>query len=154
MLNSAQQKAVQHSTGPLLILAGAGAGKTHTLTERVAQMIEFGGVSPRSILALTFTNKAAKEMRERMSKRLKFEHKSGHPFLQSELPIIGTFHSIGVFFLRRYIERLGVYTSSFSIFDEDDKQRLIRSIMEDLKIDTKQMPPRQVMYQIGEAKNT
>ena len=154
MLNNAQQKAVQHSTGPLLILAGAGAGKTHTLTERVAQMIEFGGVSPRSILALTFTNKAAKEMRERMSKRLKFEHQSGHPFLQSELPIIGTFHSIGVFFLRRYIERLGVYTASFSIFDEDDKQRLIRSIMEDLKIDTKQMPPRQVMYQIGEAKNT
>lgn len=112
------------------------------------------GVSPRSILALTFTNKAAKEMRERMARKLSIHSVGGHPFMISDLPIIGTFHSVGVFFLRRYIEQGGVYTASFSIFDEDDKQRLIRSILDDLKIDTKQLPPRQVMYQISEAKNS
>lgn len=153
MLNPRQTEAVHHRDGPLLILAGAGAGKTHTLTERVAQMISTG-VSPRSILALTFTNKAAKEMRERMARKLSIHSVGGHPFMISDLPIIGTFHSVGVFFLRRYIEQGGVYTSSFSIFDEDDKQRLIRSILDELKIDTKQLPPRQVMYQISEAKNS
>lgn len=153
MLNPRQTEAVHHRDGPLLILAGAGAGKTHTLTERVAQMISTG-VSPRSILALTFTNKAAKEMRERMARKLSIHSVGGHPFMISDLPIIGTFHSVGVFFLRRYIEQGGVYTASFSIFDEDDKQRLIRSILDELKIDTKQLPPRQVMYQISEAKNS
>lgn len=152
MLNSEQQKAVNHIDGPMLILAGAGAGKTHTLTERVFHMVKNVGIPPDQILCVTFTNKAAKEMRERMCGKLGIPSAGINPYRSSGIPMIGTFHSVGVYFLRLFIDRIG-YSKSFVIYDEDDKIRLIKSILSDLKIDEKETPPRQVIGMISGAKN-
>jgi DNA helicase-2/ATP-dependent DNA helicase PcrA len=122
-LNPMQQQAVLHGDGPLLILAGAGSGKTRTLTHRVAQLIGERGVEPWRILAVTFTNKAAGEMRERLARLLG----------AGELPWVSTFHATCVRLLRREIERLG-FTSNFVIYDDRDSERLLKDILSDLRM--------------------
>ncbi|NCP76726.1 UvrD-helicase domain-containing protein [Candidatus Gracilibacteria bacterium] len=152
MLNPSQQLAVDHLTGPLLILAGAGAGKTHTLTERIATLIQERGVAPESILAVTFTNKAAKEMRERIGKKLGRDTTNMSPYRMSGFPLVGTFHSVGIFFLRTFIEYLG-YDKNFVIYDEDDKLRLMKSLIKARDLDEKEIAPRAVIGAISQAKN-
>ncbi|MDD5377388.1 MAG: 3'-5' exonuclease [Candidatus Gracilibacteria bacterium] len=152
MLNPSQQQAVDHLTGPLLILAGAGAGKTHTLTERIATLIQERGVAPESILAVTFTNKAAKEMRERLGKKLGRDTTNMNPYRSAGFPLVGTFHSVGIFFLRSFIEYIG-YDPKFVIYDEDDKLRLIKSLIRARNLDEKEIAPRAVIGAISQAKN-
>ena len=115
-LNPMQQEAVLHTEGPLLILAGAGSGKTRALTHRVAYLIEEKGVAPWNILAITFTNKAAGEMRERVNGLVEYG---------ADSVWVSTFHSLCVRILRRFIENLG-YDSSFSIYDTDDQKTLMK----------------------------
>jgi DNA helicase-2/ATP-dependent DNA helicase PcrA len=124
-LNPYQRKAVEHIDGPLLILAGAGSGKTKTLTSRLAYLIGEVGIDPGSTLTLTFTNKAASEMRERALKLI--DSQVAYP------PLLCTFHKFGLLFLKFHIEKLG-RKNNFVIIDSDDKKRLIRSIAKELKI--------------------
>jgi len=152
LLNSEQRRAVDIIDGPLLILAGAWSGKTHTLTERVYHMINTVWISPESILCVTFTNKAAKEMRERIAKKL------GRYIPQSfgmprDFPLVSTFHSMGVMFLRLYIDKIG-YERNFAIYDTDDSIALIKTILEEKRIDPKEAPPRKIQYEISLAKNS
>ncbi|MEJ7810956.1 MAG: UvrD-helicase domain-containing protein [Gemmatimonadaceae bacterium] len=142
-LNPAQREAVLHFEGPELVLAGAGSGKTRVLTSRIAWLVEHHGVDPASILALTFTNKAAGEMRERVSKLLG-EQPSGM--------WIGTFHSIGARMLRRDAPLVG-RTQGFTIYDEDDSLAVVRRVMERLNISTKQWTPKAIRAAISDAKN-
>jgi len=148
-LNPEQRAAVEATEGPLLILAGAGSGKTRVITSRIAWLIHEKGVAPDSILAVTFTNKAAKEMGERVEKLL------GHSTLAK--PLIATFHSLCVRILRRDIEALKVgnegLTRSFAIFDENDQQNIVKQIMKRMGLDTKQLTPRTVLGRISWAKN-
>ncbi|HZN10590.1 MAG TPA: UvrD-helicase domain-containing protein, partial [Blastocatellia bacterium] len=139
-LNPQQREAVTTTEGPLLILAGAGSGKTRVITHRVAHLVEAGGVRPESILAVTFTNKAAGEMKERVEKLL-----AGHRERagRAGAPLISTFHALCVRVLRRDIEKLGRgYTRSFTIYDADDQQRLLRGCIKDVGLDDKQLLPR------------
>ncbi|MDD2487663.1 MAG: 3'-5' exonuclease [Candidatus Gracilibacteria bacterium] len=152
MLNTEQEKAVRHIEGPLLILAGAGAGKTHTLTQRVAYLIKDIGIKPESVLCVTFTNKASKEMKERIGSFLGVETEKMSFYKTRNFPLIGTFHSIGVYFLRLFIDKIG-YEKNFIIYDEDDKIKLVKDILEAKNIDTKEFPARKVAYAIGGAKN-
>ena len=143
-LNPEQREAAEHFEGPLLVLAGAGSGKTRVLTSRIAHLIDHHGVAPDSILALTFTNRAAGEMRERVRKLLGREPAGMW---------IGTFHAIGARMLRRDATRLG-WTSAFLIYDADDSERLVRRILRDeLKLDPKRWTPRAVRSAISSAKN-
>jgi len=148
-LNPEQRAAVETSEGPLLILAGAGSGKTRVITSRIAWLIREKGVAPDSILAVTFTNKAAKEMGERVDKLL------GHSSLAK--PLIATFHSMCVRMLRRDIEALKVggegLTRSFAIYDENDQQGIVKQVMRRMGLDTKQLTPRTVLGRISWAKN-
>jgi DNA helicase II / ATP-dependent DNA helicase PcrA len=146
-LNPAQAEAVQATTGPLLILAGAGSGKTKTLTHRVAHLIANEGVWPSHILAVTFTNKAAREMRERLA-RLVGEDGSRRDFM----PWMGTFHSICVRLLRMDGTAIGIQRN-FVIYDEDDRQSLIKQVMKQLSITDKDIKPSQVSGAISNAKN-
>ena len=141
-LNSVQKEAVLHTEGPLLILAGAGSGKTRVLTHRIAYLIEEKGVNPWNILAITFTNKAAGEMRERVDKLVGFG---------SESVWVSTFHSTCVRILRRYIDRLG-YENSFTIYDADDQKSLMREVCKRLQIDTKLYKERSLLSAIAKAK--
>ncbi len=125
-LNPAQREAVEHIDGAMLILAGAGSGKTKTLTTRLAYLIGEVGIDPANTLTLTFTNKAATEMRERALKLM--SNQSSYP------PLLCTFHKFGLLFLKFHIEKLG-RPNNFVIIDSDDKKRLIRSISKELKID-------------------
>ncbi|MBU1668448.1 UvrD-helicase domain-containing protein [bacterium] len=125
-LNDAQQKAVQHIDGPQLILAGAGSGKTKTLTTRLAYLIGEVGIDPQNTLTLTFTNKAAKEMRERANALI-----NNHT---SSMPLLCTFHKFGLLFLKFHIEKLG-RANNFVIIDSDDKKRIIKRIAKEHKID-------------------
>ena len=125
-LNSSQQEAVEHIDGPMLILAGAGSGKTKTLTSRLAYLVGVVGIDPANTLTLTFTNKAAAEMRERALKLM--------PSRVSYPPLLCTFHKFGLLFLKFHIEKLG-RSNSFVIIDSDDKKRLIRSIAKEQKTD-------------------
>ncbi len=152
MLNEFQKQAVLHIDGPMLILAGAGAGKTHTLTERVGYLVLDVGIPAGSILCVTFTNKAAREMRDRIGKKLGFEAERINPYRSSGIPTIGTFHSIGVYFLRLFIDRIG-YSKNFVILDEDDKLKLIKQILADRKLDEKESPPKQIIAMISHGKN-
>jgi DNA helicase II / ATP-dependent DNA helicase PcrA len=145
-LNSKQREAVEAPLGPVLVLAGPGSGKTKTLTHRIAYIIEKRMVKPENILALTFTNKAAKEMRSRVALLLA-RYKGA-----SESLTMGTFHSVCSKILRREITALG-YASDFVIFDTDDQQKVIREILEDLRIDSKKMPPSLFGALISRAKN-
>ncbi|MHB8130722.1 MAG: ATP-dependent helicase, partial [Mobilitalea sp.] len=142
-LNPEQQRAVYHDKGPLLILAGAGSGKTRVLTHRIAYLIEEKGVNPWNILAITFTNKAAKEMRERVDKIV------GNG---SESIWVSTFHSTCVRILRRFIDTIG-YSKSFTIYDTDDQKTLMREICKYLNIDTKKTNERSILSVISKAKD-
>jgi DNA helicase-2/ATP-dependent DNA helicase PcrA len=148
-LNPQQREAVETVHGPVLILAGAGSGKTRVITYRIAYLIEQVGVAPDSILAMTFTNKAAAEMGERV------EHLVGGRTLAK--PVISTFHSFCVRVLRRDIEALQVngkgYKKDFAIYDESDQQSLVKSAMKRLGIDDKQLTVRNVLSRISHAKN-
>ncbi|EKE26115.1 MAG: hypothetical protein ACD_4C00429G0001, partial [uncultured bacterium (gcode 4)] len=152
MLNTEQEKAVKQIEWPLLILAGAGAGKTHTLTQRVAYMIKEIWIRSDSILCVTFTNKAAREMKERIWSSLWIEGENVSFYRSQNFPVVWTFHSIWVYFLRLFIDRIG-YEKNFIIYDEDDKIKLIKDILEAKNIDTKEFPARKVAYAIWWAKN-
>lgn len=142
-LNPKQKEAVFCTEGPLLILAGAGSGKTRVLTHRVAYLIEEKQVNPWNILAITFTNKAAGEMRERVDKLVGFG---------AESIWVSTFHSSCVRILRRHIEYLG-YSTSFSIYDSDDQKTLMKQVFKAMDIDTKQFKERAVLSAISSAKD-
>lgn len=142
-LNPMQKEAVFHTEGPLLILAGAGSGKTRVLTHRVAYLIDEKDVNPWNILAITFTNKAAGEMRERVDQLVGFG---------AESIWVSTFHSTCVRILRRHIECLG-YTTSFSIYDSDDQKTLMKQVFKSLDVDTKQFKERSVLGVISSAKD-
>ena len=142
-LNPPQQEAVFHTEGPLLILAGAGSGKTRVLTHRIAHLIADKGVNPFNILAITFTNKAAQEMRERVDKLTGADGMSVW---------VATFHSTCVRILRRYIDRLG-YDNRFTIYDSDDQKTLMKEICRKLNIDTKKYKERSLLAQISHAKD-
>jgi len=142
-LNTPQAEAVQHDAGPLLILAGAGSGKTRVLTYRIAYLIGEVGVSPHAILAITFTNKAANEMKERVDALI------GR---RAEFMWICTFHSACVRILRKEIGALG-YDPSFVIYDSADQQTLIKQCLKELNIDDKRFPPRAVAAGISQGKN-
>lgn len=142
-LNEMQKKAVYQTEGPVLILAGAGSGKTRVLTHRIAYLIEEKGVNPWNILAITFTNKAAGEMRERVDRLVEFG---------AESIWVSTFHSACVRILRRYIDRLG-YDSNFTIYDTDDQKSLMKDVCKYLQIDTKMYKERTLLSAISAAKN-
>lgn len=142
-LNPAQQEAVRHTEGPLLILAGAGSGKTRVITHRIAYLIEECGVKPWHIFAITFTNKAAREMRERVDALLHFG---------AEDVWVSTFHSACVRILRRYIDRIG-YDRSFSIYDTDDSRVVVKEAVKKLGLDPKVFRERAVLSAISSAKN-
>lgn len=146
-LNERQREAVEHTEGPLLILAGAGSGKTRVITFRIAYLIAIKGVEPWHILAVTFTNKAAGEMRERVKKLLAGKN------LQSA-PLISTFHSLCVRILRADIEALAEgYTRSFTIYDTDDSSKVVKQSVKELGLDEKQFSARSVLSAISAAKN-
>jgi DNA helicase-2/ATP-dependent DNA helicase PcrA len=142
-LNAPQREAVYHTDGPLLILAGAGSGKTRVLTHRISYLMEEKGVNPWNIMAITFTNKAAAEMRERVDKLIGFG---------SESIWVTTFHSTCVRILRRYIDRLG-YSNNFTIYDTDDQKTVIKDVCKRLLIDTKVFKERALMSAISSAKD-
>ena len=142
-LNPSQREAVAATEGPVLVVAGAGSGKTRVLTYRIAHLVRDLGVSPYEILAITFTNKAAGEMKERVEGLV---GRVGYGMW------VSTFHSACVRMLRQEITRLG-YRSSFSIYDEGDATRLITMCIKDLDLDTKRFPPRQIKAAISKAKN-
>jgi len=146
-LNPEQQIAVQHTEGPLLILAGAGSGKTRVIAHRIAYLIAEKGVAPWNILAVTFTNKAAEEMRLRVQRLL-------HDQELSSAPLVSTFHSLCVRILRQDIEKLNdKYTRRFTIYDQDDSQRLIKNCIKDLGYDEKHLGVRATQSAISSAKN-
>ena len=142
-LNSSQQEAVEHLTGPMLVLAGAGSGKTRVLTVRVARLLDVHGVDPRHVLAVTFTNKAAAEMRGRVGTLLGRE---------PDGLWIGTFHAICARLLRREAPHLG-FTQAFTIYDEEDAEALVRRVVEDLGLPPKLYGARMVAHEISSAKN-
>ncbi|MBI4904292.1 MAG: UvrD-helicase domain-containing protein [Acidobacteria bacterium] len=148
-LNPQQMEAVRHVEGPLLILAGAGSGKTRVITHRMAHMICECGIAPWNLLAVTFTNKAAGEMRERVKKLLEGR-------VPGEGPTVSTFHSFCVRLLRRNGEKLADirpnFTRNFTIYDDDDQVRLLKSIYKQLAIDDKALPPRSALSMISKAK--
>ena len=143
LLNTQQQEAVFQTEGPVLVLAGAGSGKTRVLTHRTAYLIEEKGVNPYHIMAITFTNKAAAEMRERIDNLVGFG---------SESIWVSTFHSMCVRILRRYIDRLG-YDTNFTIYDADDQKTVMKDVCKRLQIDTKQTKERALLNVISSAKN-
>ena len=147
-LNEGQMKAVLQTEGPVLILAGAGSGKTKTLTHRIAYLLAEKRVRPEHILAVTFTNKAAGEMKERIEKLL---HQSEERSLRMP-QYIGTFHSLCSRILRRDIGVLG-YSTSFNILDDQDQQSLAKKVMKELEISTDQVKPRSMMEAVSRAKN-
>ncbi len=142
-LNEQQKEAVFTTEGPVLVLAGAGSGKTRALTHRIAYLIDEKGVNPWNILAITFTNKAAGEMRERVD---------GLVGMGAEAIWVSTFHSACVRILRRYIDRLG-YDNHFAIYDTDDQKSLMREICKKLSIDTKLLKERTILNEISHAKD-
>ncbi|MFA6159767.1 MAG: UvrD-helicase domain-containing protein [Parcubacteria group bacterium] len=172
-LNPPQREAVTTTEGPVLIIAGAGSGKTRALTHRVAYLICEKKINPRRILAVTFTNKAAGEMKERIASLLtdanqrmnsnsrinekKVENirrfEDSHKFVDSNrMPTVGTFHSICVRILRHEIEKMG-YKSSFNIFDDQDQLALMKKVMKEMEINTDQFKPKAILGAISNAKN-
>src|SRR5436190_5413966 len=144
LLNTEQLHAVESAEGPVLILAGAGSGKTRVITYRVAHLIEDLGARPEQILAVTFTNKAADQMKTRIRNLLRAP-RSGDP-------LISTFHSLCVRILRREIEALN-YTRSFTIYDDSDQLQVIKAAMKDLKVDDRLVTAKTIQSRISSAKN-
>ena len=142
-LNPQQREAVTAEDGPILILAGAGSGKTRVVTSRIAYLIAEKGVKPWNICAITFTNKAAGEMRERVNSLVGFG---------AEAISVATFHSTCVRILRRFIDRIG-YKNNFNIYDTDDSRSLMREICRDLSVNTKVYKERMLLARISAAKN-
>ncbi len=142
-LNSRQKEAVMHQDGPLLLLAGAGSGKTRALTYRVAYLIQEQGISPYRILAVTFTNKAAREMKERIQELIQVE---------SSGLWVSTFHSMAARILRRYAERLD-YDNNYTILDPRDQKQLVKGAVEKANLDPKRFPPRSLLNRINRLKN-
>ena len=134
-LNSQQKKAVLQTDGPVLILAGAGSGKTRVLTHRVAYLIDECGVNPWNIMAITFTNKAAGEMRERVDKIVGFG---------AESIWVSTFHSSCTRILRRYADKIG-YSNNFTIYDTDDSKALMKDVCKRFQLETQQLKLRNIM---------
>jgi len=141
-LNKPQQQAVLHTEGPLLILAGAGSGKTRVITHRIVHLIRETGARPWNILAVTFTNKAAKEMADRVRQLLG----------SNDTPLIATFHAACGRILRQDITRLG-YDSSFAIYDDKDSERLLKDVLKELNLDDKRFPPAAIGARIDDCKN-
>ncbi|MCI0655680.1 MAG: UvrD-helicase domain-containing protein, partial [Acidobacteria bacterium] len=142
-LNDKQREAVLATEGPLLILAGAGSGKTRVIVYRVAHLLHAGKAHPEEIFAVTFTNKAAGEMKTRVADLL------------GNVPVgawISTFHSLGLRILRAEAERLG-YARSFVIYDDDDQMALVKELLREEGVDDKAFPPRRVLSSISHAKN-
>src|SRR6267142_491917 len=144
LLNPQQLEAVQASEGPVLILAGAGSGKTRVITYRVAHLIEVRDVRPEHILAVTFTNKAADQMKFRVKNLLRAA-RSGDP-------LISTFHSLCVRILRREIEALN-YSRDFTIYDEADQLQVVKAASKDLKVDERLITPKTILSRISHAKS-
>src|SRR5690625_4907122 len=142
-LNKEQQEAVKHTDGALLIMAGAGSGKTRVLTHRIAYLLSEKDVSPRNVLAITFTNKAAREMRDRVHQLV---GQGGEQIW------VSTFHSMCVRVLRRDIDRIG-YSRNFTILDSSDQLTVVKQVLRNLKIDPKQFDPRAMLGKISSAKN-
>src|SRR5688572_3315782 len=142
-LNPAQREAVLHYEGPLLIIAGAGSGKTRVLTTRIARLIEHHGVDPSRILAVTFTNKAAGEMRQRIERLVKVDLRGMW---------CGTFHAIGARMLRANAPCVG-RTANFTIYDEDDTLGAIKRLMDRVGVSPKQWTPKSIVSLISDAKN-
>jgi len=164
-LNERQQKAVTATDGPVLIIAGPGSGKTKVLTHRIAYIIKKKAINPTNILAVTFTNKAAQEMKTRVGSLLKKMVYTNNPdnskepinniqysIFNIQYPIIGTFHSICVRILRQEAELIG-YKKGFTIYDDNDQQTIIKKIMNDLQVSPEQFNPRAVLSHISNAKN-
>ena len=146
-LNDSQAEAVKTTEGPVLMLAGAGSGKTKALTHRIAYLVGEKKVPPSNILAVTFTNKAAGEMKQRVAKLLGYDEPNANP-----LPFLGTFHSIANRILRREAERIG-FNSNFLIYDTADSQALIKKILKKLQVDDKSITPSGILWAISSAKN-
>ena len=142
-LNPQQRKAVKITGGPILIFAGAGSGKTRVLTHKIAYLVEEVGLPAENILAVTFTNKAADEMKQRVQQLLNVDVSSMS---------VGTFHSISARILRREIQLLG-YTNDFVIYDQDDSKILVKHVIRQLQLDEKSFVPRAIQAQISKAKN-
>ncbi len=142
-LNLQQKKAVELIGGPILIFAGAGSGKTRVLTHKIAYLVEEVGLPSENILAVTFTNKAADEMKQRVQKLLDMDCSSMS---------VGTFHSISARILRREIYLLG-YSNDFVIYDQDDSRALVKKMIGNLELDEKSFVPKSVQTQISNAKN-
>lgn len=142
-LNREQREAVMQTEGPVLILAGAGSGKTRALTHRIVYLIEEFGVNPWNILAITFTNKAAEEMRERVDGLVSFG---------ADQIWVSTFHSLCVRILRRHIDRLG-FDNRFTIYDTDDQKTVMKGVCKRLNIDTKAYKERSLLSAISSAKD-
>ncbi len=142
-LNPKQKEAVEQTEGPCLVIAGAGSGKTKVLTYKIAYLMQEKGIKPWNILAITFTNKAASEMRERVEKLV------GNATQDMWL---GTFHSICVRILRKHIDRIG-FENSFTIFDTSDQKTLVKNCLKDLEIDTKLFTEKSILTEISNAKN-
>lgn len=151
-LNQAQREAVVHNQGPLLILAGAGAGKTKTLTHRILNLIKTG-TAPENILAITFTNKAAKEMRERVISLIENDKELNRPLNDSKHPFVSTFHALGVRILRDNAEKIGV-PRHFKIYDRSDSVSLVKKIIQEIGEDPKQIEPRTVLSIISRQKGS
>ena len=143
-LNGPQRQAVECTEGPLLVLAGAGSGKTRVLTYRIAHILEDLSVAPWEILAITFTNKAANELKERLTQMLGTEALDVWAM---------TFHSACCRILRREIDRLDGYTGRFTIYDTSDSERVMKDILKDFGLDEKSLPPRLALSVISKAKD-
>ena len=142
-LNKEQKEAVLQTEGPLLLLAGAGSGKTRVLTHRIAYLIDEMGIKPWNILAITFTNKAAGEMRDRVDKLVGFG--AGQVW-------VSTFHSTCVRILRRYIDRIG-YANNFTIYDTDDQKTVMKEVIRSLNLDPKVYKERALLGAVSSAKD-
>ncbi|MEI8248937.1 MAG: UvrD-helicase domain-containing protein [Candidatus Taylorbacteria bacterium] len=149
-LNPEQQRAVETTEGPVMIVAGAGSGKTRVITQRIIHLIQ-KGVAPHAILAITFTNKAAKEMRERVTHLISQEKSLNRPVSFSEKPFVSTFHALGVHIIRENASLLGL-TRHFTIYDRADSRRAIKEAMTSCSVDPKQFDPGAILNLISRAK--
>lgn len=149
-LNEAQREAVETTEGPLLVLAGAGAGKTKTITYRILNLIQ-KGVAPENILAITFTNKAAKEMEDRILKLLGENKTINRPISMTGRPFVATFHGLGAFIIKENWRDVGI-KKHFSIYDKEDSKRAVREALQKNGYDPKRFDPAKILSIISEKK--